>query len=146
MAELRINISEIVDRVVEQLKSNGLMIVKHGKWEHGRCTECSKSLEDLFSGEFYYDQEEVKFCPNCGTKMDGDVMKDKAHWTNTVETVWNAKDKYGKQELEISIVTAKCSICGKWAEQVNTFPQYMLYKYCPHCGARMEVDEDGTRD
>lgn len=45
--------------------------VRRGKWEHGRCTECGKSLEDLFSGEFYYDQEEVKFCPNCGAKMGG---------------------------------------------------------------------------
>lgn len=45
---------------------------KHGKWEHDRCTECGKSLEDLFSGEFYYDDEEVKFCPNCGAKMEGD--------------------------------------------------------------------------
>lgn len=46
---------------------------KHGKWEHDRCTECGKSLEDLFSGEFYYDAEEVKFCPNCGAKMEGEA-------------------------------------------------------------------------
>ena len=46
---------------------------KHGKWEHDRCTECGKSLEDLFSGEFYYDDEEVKFCPNCGAKMEGEA-------------------------------------------------------------------------
>lgn len=71
MAEWRIDISEIVNRVVEQLKSDGLMVVKHGKWEHNRCTECGKSLDDLFSGDFYYDDEELKFCPNCGAKMDG---------------------------------------------------------------------------
>lgn len=46
---------------------------KHGKWEHGRCTECGKSLDDLFSGEFYYDEEELKYCPNCGAKMDGET-------------------------------------------------------------------------
>lgn len=73
MAEWRIDISEIVNRVVEQLKSNGLMVVKHGKWEHNRCTECGKSLDDLFSGDFYYDDEEVKFCPNCGAKMEGET-------------------------------------------------------------------------
>lgn len=72
MAEWRINISEIVDRVVEQLKSDGFMVVKHGKWEHNRCTECGKSLDDLFSGDFYYDEEELKYCPNCGAKMEGE--------------------------------------------------------------------------
>lgn len=72
MAEWKIDISRIVDRVVEQLKSDGLTIVKHGKWEHGRCTECGIRLDDLFSGEFYYDDEELKFCPNCGSKMGGE--------------------------------------------------------------------------
>ena len=43
---------------------------KHGKWEHNRCTECGTSLDDLFSGDFYYDDEELKFCPNCGAKME----------------------------------------------------------------------------
>lgn len=42
---------------------------KHGKWVHNNCTECGKSLDDLFSGDFYYDDEELKFCPNCGAKM-----------------------------------------------------------------------------
>lgn len=51
--------------------------VKHGKWghgwEHGKCTNCKKSLEDLFEGDFYYDCEELHFCPNCGVRMDGDA-------------------------------------------------------------------------
>ena len=49
--------------------------VKHGKWEHGKCTNCEKSLEDLFEGDFYYDCDELHFCPNCGARMmkDGDA-------------------------------------------------------------------------
>ena len=31
-----------------------------------------KSLEDLFTGEFYYDDNEINFCPNCGADMRGD--------------------------------------------------------------------------
>lgn len=62
----------------------------------------------------------------------------KANWTNTDETVWEARDKDSGKEFEISIVTAKCSFCGKWAEQVNAFPPYMHYEYCPHCGVKME--------
>lgn len=64
-------------------------------------------------------------------------MNDKPHWTKTDETVLDAKDKGSGQEFEISIVTAKCSVCGKWAEQVNMFPPYMHYEYCPHCGKKM---------
>ena len=61
----------------------------------------------------------------------------KSCWTNTDETVWDAKDIDGEQELETNIVSAKCSVCGKWAEQVNVFPPYMHYEYCPHCGKKM---------
>ena len=43
--------------------------VKHGKWEQGKCTNCEKSLEDLFSGDFYWDDDELHFCPNCGARM-----------------------------------------------------------------------------
>lgn len=64
-------------------------------------------------------------------------MKDKAHWTYTDETVWEARDKDSGQEFEISIVAAKCSACERWAEQVNQFPPYMKYEYCPNCGRKM---------
>lgn len=63
---------------------------------------------------------------------------DKAHLADTDETVWEARDKDSGQELEIDIVTAKCSSCEKWCEQVNTFTLYMHYEYCPHCGRKME--------
>lgn len=65
-------------------------------------------------------------------------MNDKPHWTNTEETVWDAKSKDDCHELEISIVTAKCSVCEKWSEQVNAFPPRMHYEYCPHCGKKMK--------
>ena len=62
----------------------------------------------------------------------------KTYWTDTDETVWEARDKDSGEKFEISIVTAKCSFCGKWAEQVNTFTPHMHYEYCPHCGRKME--------
>lgn len=52
--------------------NEGYTEVKHGKWKQEKCTNCGKSLEDLFEGEFYYDCEEIHFCPNCGAQMDGD--------------------------------------------------------------------------
>ena len=68
-------------------------------------------------------------------------------WMNTDETVWDAKEIDGKQQLEISIVSARCSVCNKWAEQVNDFTPYMKYELCPHCGAKMdEGGEDAKID
>lgn len=69
-------------------------------------------------------------------------MTEHGYWDKTEETVWNAKNIDGKQQIEISVVTAKCSVCGHWSEQVNQFPPYMHYKFCPHCGARMDGDDD----
>lgn len=73
MAEIKFDITQIVDDVVGQLKAKGFMPVKQGKWENGKCTVCEKSLEDLFTGEFYYDDNEINFCPNCGADMRGDT-------------------------------------------------------------------------
>ena len=65
----------------------------------------------------------------------------RGRWLNTDETVWDAKDIDGKQQLVISIVSARCSVCNHWAEQVNNFPPYMKYEFCPHCGARMDATD-----
>lgn len=64
-------------------------------------------------------------------------MNDKPHWADTDVTVWDAKENGIRQEFELEIVTAKCSDCGKWCEQVNKFSSYMSYEYCPHCGKKM---------
>lgn len=56
--------------IIEQITAEDVQPVKHGKWEQGKCTNCEKSLEDLFSGDFYWDDDELHFCPNCGARMD----------------------------------------------------------------------------
>jgi hypothetical protein len=65
-------------------------------------------------------------------------MNDKPHWIYTDVTVLDAKEKDGELELELDIVAAKCSACGKWCEQVNKCLSYMCYEYCPHCGKKMK--------
>lgn len=60
-------------------------------------------------------------------------------WMNTNETVWDAKEIDGKQQIEISIVAAQCSVCGRWAEEVNNTVHRMLSKYCHWCGAIMDA-------
>ena len=59
-------------------------------------------------------------------------------WVETKETVWTAKEIDGGKQTEIAIVSAKCSVCQKWADEVNTFPPRMHYKYCPNCNAIMD--------
>jgi len=65
-----------IDIYIENMPAADVQPVKHGKWVQDKwqdkCTNCEKRLEDLFEGDFYYDCEELHFCPNCGAKMDGD--------------------------------------------------------------------------
>lgn len=76
MAELKIDITQIVDDVVEQLESRGFTLMKQGKWVNSKCANCGKSLEDLFTGDFYYDDNEINFCPNCGAVMKSVIKEE----------------------------------------------------------------------
>ena len=49
----------------------------------------------------------------------------------------NCMSKDGR-ELEINIVSGKCSCCQHYAEQVNILPPIMKYSICPNCGALMQ--------
>ena len=49
------------------------------------------------------------------------------------------KDVREPKIIKASIVSAKCSNCGNYSEQINQFPPIMLYKFCPHCGEKVEV-------
>ena len=58
-------------------------------------------------------------------------------WIDVTETVVSGKTKDGR-ELEINIVSGKCSCCQHYAEQVNILPTIMKYSICPNCGALMQ--------
>ena len=58
-------------------------------------------------------------------------------WKQTDETVWRAKEVDGEQNLELCIITAKCSVCERWSENVNDYSHRMIYRFCPYCGALM---------
>ena len=58
-------------------------------------------------------------------------------WIDVTETVVSGKTKDGR-ELEINIVSGKCSCCQHYAEQVNILPPIMKYSICPNCGALMQ--------
>lgn len=57
--------------IINKLEKEGYTI-KRAKWEDSKCTNCKKSVEDLFSGDFYWDDDDIHYCPNCGARMDGD--------------------------------------------------------------------------
>ena len=49
---------------------------KHGSWwksydELGEAWMCSECMQEFFSEDSHF-QENVKFCPECGARMDGD--------------------------------------------------------------------------
>lgn len=60
-------------------------------------------------------------------------------WIDVTETAVSGKTKDGR-ELEINIVSGKCSCCQHYAEQVNILPPIMKYSICPNCGAKMEEE------
>ena len=60
-------------------------------------------------------------------------------WIDVTETAVSGKTKDGR-ELEINIVSGKCSCCQHYAEQVNILPPIMQYSICPNCGAKMEEE------
>lgn len=71
MAESKIDITKVVEEIIEKLNAEGY-IAKRAKWEQSTCTNCKKSVEDLFSGDFYWDDDDLHYCPNCGARMDGE--------------------------------------------------------------------------
>ena len=66
----KIDITKAVEEIIEKLNAEGYEAVKRGKWEQSKCTNCKKSVEDLFSGEFYWDDDDLHYCPNCGARME----------------------------------------------------------------------------
>ena len=70
-AEGRVKANDGLVSVLDDINAVDVQPVKGGKWVNGKCTICGKSLEDLFTGEFYYDDNEINFCPNCGSDMRG---------------------------------------------------------------------------
>lgn len=48
-------------------------VVKHGRWEDGKCTVCDFDIRGLTDGESDLEQwvwgEGLPYCPNCGAKM-----------------------------------------------------------------------------
>ena len=43
---------------------------KTGKWIDDKCSVCGKGIENLIDSREWYRNEEPKFCPFCGIKME----------------------------------------------------------------------------
>ena len=43
--------------------------------------------------------------------------------------------------MEGWFVQAKCSECERLAPVLNRFTKSVVYEYCPHCGAKMDLPE-----
>ena len=99
-------------------------------------TNCPKYMHDWATNLKRAILEDVK--SDIDNIPDADVQPVKCgKWIDVTETVVSGKTKDGR-ELEINIVSGKCSCCQHYAEQVNILPPIMKYSICPNCGALMQ--------
>ncbi len=69
------------------------------------------------------------------------VLTDKQGFTRAVTLEVEVEPKRGKWETEVRTIRGHkipffaCSVCGSNADD--------KYPYCPNCGAKMEMSEDG---
>lgn len=64
---------------VDKIPSADVAPVVHGRWIHSRCDDCSEQFELVKCSQCNHEAYAMAFyvrggnyCPNCGTKMDGD--------------------------------------------------------------------------
>ena len=43
------------------------------------------------------------------------------------------------KQLDICLVRAKCSYCGRYSDKVDDYIPYLDLEYCSHCGADMST-------
>lgn len=65
------------NKLIDYLLSNGVAVVKHGRWveypraHYFKCSECKYTV--LYRKAYSYNGERAyEYCPHCGARMDGD--------------------------------------------------------------------------
>ncbi len=113
----------------------GRPIIEYG--EDGICrVHCSFCL----TGTVYH-RNKAEAITAWNRAMGADQFRD---LTKKVEPE-QKKGKWEEREVDSMTITdyqsAKCSVCGKYL--TTPYQDYFdNYKYCPHCGARLEWNED----
>ena len=65
--------------------------------------------------------------------------KVKTQWTDISFDIGDFKSRDG-ETYELSITSARCSNCERYSEVLQQYRPKPT-KYCPHCGAEMEVNK-----
>lgn len=66
----------IVKVFIEDAPTSDVVEVKHGEWEHEclECSVCKRNISEIYDADSYMAygiEDELKYCPYCGAKMDG---------------------------------------------------------------------------
>lgn len=79
-----------------------------------------------------------KDCERLTTALDK-AEKPKAKWTMITFDIGDFKSRDG-ETYELSITSARCSNCERYSTVLQQY-RPIPTRYCPHCGAEMEVNK-----
>lgn len=71
------DIKAVVDvEDIESIPTADVEEVKHGEWKHEclECSVCKRNISEIYDADSYMAygiEDELKYCPYCGAKMDG---------------------------------------------------------------------------
>ncbi len=90
--------------------------------------------------------EKTPYCPHCGAKMEDKEKRQRtmnSKWTNVgksmIINLENAEEQYKVLGyLHRTILQLRCEHCRK----ITMVDSSIVYDFCPHCGARMDNEEN----
>lgn len=65
----------LVMAIIDNVSTADVAEVRHGKWRHEylECSVCQRNISEIYDADSYMAygiEDELKYCPYCGAKMD----------------------------------------------------------------------------
>lgn len=88
MADKYVKLDDVIDTLEQEWGYEGMredlynlptadvVEVKHGEWKHEclECSVCKRNISEIYDADSYMSygiEDDLRYCPYCGAKMDG---------------------------------------------------------------------------